>query len=110
MAILGFWRTTLDNFYDWQGENGNPAEGTVNQILGYSTNNINGVTRYTEPIVHKNSTCDRDFLGMPIRGSIIGVETDVICTIDENCPPSKIPPELLTQEEFDSLNWVDRFF
>lgn len=107
MIFLGYKRDTLENFYNWQGYDGNPAEGTVNQISGYNTDNVNGTTRYTFPMIHKDSTCDYDEHGMPIIGTITGAETDVIYIVDDDCPTGNIPSDLMTQEEFDALDWIN---
>ena len=107
MDILGYWRTDLNNFYDWQGENGNPDQGTVNQILDFSTSNSGGTVRYTFPQIHKDATCQMDSLDMPVKNTIVGAITDIICVIDDQCPPSKIPTGLLSKEEFDALDWIN---
>lgn len=99
-------KNTLENFYAWQGTNGNPEIGTVNEILGFSTNNPN-TYRYTKPILHKDSTCDYDSYDMPIVGTITGVETDVYYVIETDCPSNKVPTGLITVEEFESLDWVE---
>lgn len=101
--FLGYWRTTLEEFYTWQGQNGNPAQGTVNAILGLQSGKP--TIRYTSPRIHKDATCNLDSEGMPIAGSITG-EQDIICLIDSGCPSEKIPSNLLTQEQFAALNWL----
>ena len=106
ITFLGYKRSTLEEFYLWQGENGNPTVGTVNYIMGFNTNNTK-THRYTFPVIHKDSTCELNGDSMPIIGSIQGAEKDVIYLIDSSCPINKIPDNLINQEEFDSLNWVN---
>jgi len=105
ITSLGRKRSTLTEFYAWQGTNGNPAPGTVNYILGFSTNHPT-THRYTFPVIHKDSTVDLDNDSMPVDGTIVGVEKDVIFDIDNRCPPEKIPTDLLTEAEYQALNWV----
>ena len=108
--VKQYKRDTLENFYLWQGHDVDPDIGTVNQLMGYNMSAFAG-SRYSKPLIHKNSTVTLDFTneseGMPVEGTIEGVEKDVIWPIDSHCPPSKIPNNLLTQEEFDVLNWVN---
>lgn len=100
-------RSTLGEFYAWQGINGSPAEGTVNYILGINSNN--STKRYTYPMIHKDSTCEYDDYNMPIAGTIEGDETDVIYLIDSKCPDSKIDElgTLLSEEEVEALGWFN---
>lgn len=98
-----YHKGSLDYFYDWHGEGSNPAVGTVNQILGYhdgSPDNIN----YTKPYIHKNSTCQYNANGMPIRGTVVGVEKNVVFRTDGNCPTENIPGGLVTLEEYEA--WI----
>lgn len=101
-----YWKTSLDNFYNWQGQGANPAIGTVNQILGYHDGSPDDV-RYTKPYIYKDSTCQYDAAGMPINGTIIGVQQDIMCRIDDNCPAEKRPTGLLTLEEYEALDWIN---
>lgn len=104
MAFIGYKRDTLENFYLWQGNDQDPAIGTVNEILGF--NSSTKPCRYTYPVLHKDSTCEFDSNGMPLLGTIQGQETDVIFVIDSGCPAQKIPSGLLTKEEYNVLDWV----
>ena len=96
----------MEDFYAWQGYNGNPAVGTVNHTLGFSTENVEGSTRYTFPMVYKDSTADYDSYGMPIEGTIVGVEQRVISVINDDCPSQHIPTGLITRGDFLALDWL----
>lgn len=101
--FLGWKRSTLAEFYAWQGTDRDPAKGTVNFKLGF--NHTKNTWRYTYPKMHKDSTVDMDEYKMPIEGTIRGDETDVIYIITDMCPGDKIPSDLLTDEEFRRLDW-----
>jgi hypothetical protein len=87
----------IEKFYNWQGKNGSPAVGTVNYILGFSTNNSQGTFRYTYPNPHSTASFDVDKYGMP--ENISGNDLRVCCEIDHRCPKNKIPDGLETLEQ-----------
>ncbi len=99
-ALLGYKIfDTLTDFYNWQGYNGNPTDGTVNKVMGYSTTNPLGTYRYTKPYPHPSVdqtdiTLDQNDMPTAISGS----ELRVCCVIDVNCPD-----ELMGQAFTDSL-------
>ncbi|NVM36897.1 MAG: hypothetical protein HWN81_14970 [Candidatus Lokiarchaeota archaeon] len=94
---------TLQEFYNWQGYNGNPAKGTVNQILGFSTDNPNRTYRYTYPHPHPSASFDIDQYGMP--ENIIGDDLRVCYAIDWKCPINNIPATLLEFSEVRAQGW-----
>lgn len=86
-----YGKTTPEFFILWQGTNGTPEKGTVNDLLGYNCNL--GTYRYTMPILHKNTICDYDEYGMPIIDTIRQkVENsdplirDYVFVVDDKCP------------------------
>jgi hypothetical protein len=87
----------LEQFYNWQGKNGSPDVGTVNYILGFSTNNSQGTFRYTYPHPHNTATFDLDVYGMP--ENIQGNDLRVCAAVDSRCPIEKLPSGLITKEQ-----------
>ncbi len=85
---------SLDAFYNWQGVDLTPAEGTVNAELGYPR----GLTlRYTYPNPSDSATFEKDDQGMPIN--IQGADLRVCCFIDDKCPENLVPIGLLTKDQ-----------
>jgi len=93
----------INDFYDWQGTNGSPSDGTVNKELGFSTNNISGTFRYTYPTPYPSALFELDQYGMPIN--IRGSNIKVCAFIDCNCPEGLVPEDLKTLEDVKLLGW-----
>ncbi len=86
---------SLKDSYDWLEK--------VNKIKGYPTP---GTKRYTPPLIHNDSTCDRDDDLMPIAGSIVGKEKGAICQVNDKCPEETLNEELRrTKEELTAKGW-----
>jgi len=110
MSLLGYKIfSTIDDFYEWQGYNGNPAVGTVNHELGYSTDNPINSIRYTYPHPHPGAeSVTYDSLNMPV--TITGGDVRVIAVITDECPVNLIPTGLITESEARTQGWVTDLF
>jgi len=88
---------TLQDFYNWQGYDESPEDGTVNKIMGFSTANIINSIRFTIPMPHSSVTSVvYDSLRMPT--SIIGSDLRVLSPITDDCPGGSVPMGLLAKE------------
>ena len=95
---------TLQDFYDWQGYNGNPNIGTVNKIMGYSTDNPIDSIRFTIPIPHSTATSiTYDDLGMPT--SITGSDLRALSPVTSDCPIECVPTGLITKASAIAEGW-----
>jgi len=120
IGMKQFKKGTLSEFYAWQGTDEDPAPGTVNHTLGYSTANLreggNKTVRYSRPLPHPSQEVVRDVRGMPSNitpkrntamenAGITTNHSDVIWVIDDNCPPDDMPSDLIDQEEAKRQGW-----
>lgn len=101
--ILGYKIfNNLDDFYAWQGYNGDPAPDTVNYIMGFGTKSP-FTTRYTYPYPHPSASYNVNTYGLP--ETVTGPDQRICAIIDSTCPPSKVPSNLQTLEEVQAEGW-----
>lgn len=103
---LGFKiRDNIDDFYDWQGHNGDPAPGTVNYVLNYSLSNPSGTYRYSKPFPKPEATVVYDENGMPEPGGITGPDIRIYHEVTTECPENLRPTGLVSRDVIDAEGW-----
>ena len=97
----------LDTFYKWQGKTTkikDSKKDTVNNLLGYGTDNSSGTLRYTYPVPHPSAVSDLDINKEP--KTITGNDVRVCALMDSNCPKSmKVKEQYKTLEEVQAEGW-----